>query len=660
MPLSDIEVAAIVSAEEVQSIGYPGGDDTSEIQHNRKILLDYYNQKKYGDEIEGMSQIVTSDVADVVNATIPELIRRFTQGRYIAKFNCDDDEESNQKTEYANHVFNAENDPVQILGDLFKDGNLQYTGVVKTTWDETQTSSEENFNGLTEIDLARLQLEKNLEILEIDEDDETGLFNVKAKKIINNGKTLIETVPPDEILISRRARSFIDPPFIGQRTPKTRSELIKMGFDKKLVKSLPTDVEVDNQVKNARNDELQSYIEENPTSDASKDVVYLGEYYVYMDVDQDGISELWQVFWAGEKILEKNRVDDNPYCVYVPIPMPHKAIGTCLADQVADKQYWKSTLVRQASNNIYATNFNRVSANERVNLDDLLTPRHGGVVRIKDSAPVGDAILPIPVQNQVPAILQMIEYVDSAIEKQTGITSYNQGVDTESLNKTAYGFRGIRDMSQMRIELMARIAANGAIKRIFEKIISLAKVHVEDVVVVKNGTKTTEITPSQWSSQHECMIDVGIGSGDRQEKIANLSLIYQEQKELKDKGSPLVDDQRMYNTLDKVTTEVGLKGASTYFNDPEKPEDLLRAENEQLKLIVQQMQGQLETVAPLLSAEKMKADAKLQETVIKEQNKAEIEIAKLQQKDRHHDDDMVVKLTEIEAENKVDVPGSAI
>lgn len=660
MTLSDKSIAAIIAAEEVRAIGYPGGHDSSEVQYNRKVLLDYYNQKKYGDEVEGMSTIVTSDVADMVNSVQPELVRRFTQGKYIAKFRCEDENESSEKTEYANYVLTGENDPVKILGSMFFDGNLQYTGVVKVTWSEEQTSEENHYENLTDLDLIRLQLDPNLEITSIEKDEETDLFDVSTKKILSNGKTVIENIPPDELLVADRARDFSDPPFIGQRTPKTRSELIEMGIPKKVVESLPVDAEVDNQVKTARNEDVQIYIEENPTSDASKDIIYLGEYYIKMDVDEDGISELWQVLWAGGKVLEKTRVDDNPYCVYVPIPIPHRAVGTCIAEQVADKQYWKSTLVRQANNNIYATNFNRVIANQRVNLDDLLTPRHGGVVRVKDNGPIGDAVTPMPVQSQVPAILQMIDYVDSSIEKQTGVTSYNQGVDTESLNKTATGFRGIRDMSQMRIELMARIAANGSIKRMFEKIIKLAKIHVEDSINLRTGGQGVSINPSQWSSEDECIIDIGLGSGDRQEKIANLSLIYQEQKELKTNGSALVDDQKMYNTLDKVTTEVGLKGAASYFNDPSQPEDAILAENEQLKATIDQLSQQLQAVAPLLEAEKIKAEVKLQETMMKEQNKAEIEIAKLQQKDRHHDDDVSIKLTEIEAENKVDVPGALI
>lgn len=657
MTLSISVIEQIIRSEEKESIGFSG--EGSQVQQNRKVLLDYYNQKPYGDEIEGMSQIVTSDVADQVNAMQPELIRRFTQAKHIAQFRCRSDEESNQKTEYASWVFNAQNDAVNILGDMFFDANLQYNGVVKVAWDDSKELSEKNWSGLDQLDLIRVQSDSSLEIKKIEQDEETGLFDVSAEQTTSTGRHEITNIPPNELLIARRARDFIDPPFIGQRTPKTRSDLLEMGLprDKVLRLSKESD-DIDDQVKNARNRDLHSPTEENPTSDPSKDIIYLGEYYVKMDVDEDGVSELWQVFFADNMVLEMTRVDDNPYCVHVPIPMPHKAIGTCIAEQVADKQYWKSTLVRQASNNVYATNFNRIAVNERTKLDDLLTPRHGGVVRIKGSDAVQSSIMPMPVVNQVPAVLQMIEYVDSAIEKQTGITGYNQGIDSESLNKTATGFRGIRDMSQMRIELVSRIAASGAVKRIFEKIIALAELHVEDSVEFKNGKKLYQITPSEWQESHECHIDIGLGSGDRQEKIMNLNMLYAEQKELKAVGSPLVDDGKMYTILDKISTEVGLKGADNYFNDPSQPDELLKAENEQLRFVVEELKAQLEN--PLTEAEQIRADSKIQETFMREQNKAGIERAKLEQQERHHNDEMAVKLTDIETKQKTNVPGSLV
>lgn len=664
--LSDHEISAIVSAEEEQAIGYLG--EGSEIQQNRATLLDYYNQRPYGDEIEGQSQVVTSDVSDVVEGMLPQLLRLFTQGRHIVKFEPTkegEEQECEQKTEYANWVFQKCNDPVLILHNMFKDALLQYTGAVKVCWDDSEEVKEENYQGLSEQEVQMLGVDENYRIKSIDQNDNG--FNVEGERVNSTGRVSIENIPPDELLIARRARDFDKPPFIAQRTPKTRSELLEIGFDKEIVMSLGKDEEADNTVKLARDYNLEEGFDSNPTGDRSKDIVYLTESYIWMDADEDGISELWQTFTCEGKVLEKTRVDNHPFCVCVPVPMPHRAIGSCPAEQVADLQFLKSTLVRQMLNNVYATNYNRTIVNERVDLDDLLTPRAGGVIRVDGSGPVGDSVTPMVTQNQVPAVLQAIEYTDTMREIRTGITRYNQGLDTESLNKTATGFQGIRDMSQMRIELIARIFADTGVKKIFEKIVELSSKYQNEQIQLRVSGQPYEFDPSSWNYKTNCRIDIGLGSGDRNEKIANLNYFYQQQKELMQLGSPLVDSKKLYNTLDKVAVEVGLKGAETYFNDPEVPTELLMAEIERLTRENQQMMAIVEQKNQLAEAEATKGqfelaknqannEAKLQQ----ERLKSVAKMAELEQNDHHHDDNMAVELTKIEAEYNKQVPGSVI
>jgi hypothetical protein len=662
--LSDSQIANIVSAEEEQAIGYLG--EGSEIQQNRATLLDYYNQKPFGDEIDGQSKFVTSDVMDVVEGMLPALLRLFTQGKHIGKFrsNTDgSDEECEKKTEYAHWVFSQCHDSTLILHDMFKDALLQYTGITKIYWDEKEESLHEKYQGVSGEELIALRIDKNFEITKIYE-TEKGLC-VEGNRVNSTGRVKIDNIPPDELLLARRSRNFIAPPFIGQRTPKTRSDLLQMGFDKDAVDSLgKDDQEIDNTVKLARDHDLESGHDYNPTGDRSKDVIFLGEYYIYIDVDEDGISELWQVFMAEGKILEKKRVDDHPYCVAIPIPIPHRAIGTCPADQVADLQLLKATLVRQMLNNIYATNYNRMVVNDRVDLDDVLTPRAGGLVRVDGVGAIGDSIMPLVTSNQIGEILQSIEYTDTMREIRSGVTRYNQGLDTESLNKTATGFQGIRDMSQMRIEMIARIFSS-TVKRMMEKIVELGSKYQDEQIQLRVHGKVLDIDPSAWRYKADCELSIGVGSGDRQEKVANLSYFYQQQKDLMQQGSPLVDSKKLYNTLDKVSAEVGLKGAESYFNNPERPEELIIAENEQLKRLLSQYEQNAQN--PLAEAEMIKANAQLQlkeleaqVKILQEQLKASAKSADLDQKDRHHDDEMAVRLTEIEAQNKVNVAGSLI
>lgn len=664
MKMPDSEINAIVAAEERDSI-----DFQTQIGQDRAKLMDYYNCRPYGDEIEGQSQVVTSDVSDVIEGMLPSLVRIFTQGKNIAYFESDRpeyDREAAQKTAYANWVFTRQNDGTLILHNMFKDALLQYTGTVKVYWDESKEVTKERYRGLSLFELQKLQLDEETEIEEQEERQEfvqgtpVSVYDVVVKRTTIVGKTRIDNVPPEEFLISRRARDFKNPPFIGHRTPKTRSQLILMGFDKDVVETLPADEYFDFQMseeKNARYWNYDGLYDVNP-GDPSNDIIYLGEYYVYLDTDGDGIAELWQVFRAGNQVLGKEQVDEHPFCVVVPIPIPHRAIGSCPGEQVADIQYLKSTLMRQALNNIYQTNYMRTIVNERVDLDDLLTPRAGGIVRVNDDGPIGDSLQPLVVQPIAEPILRMMEYVDVMREVRTGVTRYNQGLDSEALNKTATGFKGIMEASQQRLDMIARIFADTGVRDIFRKIVKLAMQYQNDALQIRVLGEPLEVDPTSWRNNLDCRLDVGLGSGDRQEKIINLNAILAIQQGLIQSGSPLTDQGKMYNTLDKLAVEVGLKDAGLYFNNPTQPQELLQAQVEQLTTMVQQMQAQMQN--PLAEVEQIKAQAKLAAEQQQQQFDSQKMLLEMEQRQREFQANYLTKLTELELKYGQNVPGSMV
>src|SRR3546814_14191081 len=76
------ELLAVVDAEFTQSMGAPGGDISTE----RAKAWDFYLSTPLGHEIEGQSQVVTSDVADVVDSIMPSLLRLLTTADNMVSF----------------------------------------------------------------------------------------------------------------------------------------------------------------------------------------------------------------------------------------------------------------------------------------------------------------------------------------------------------------------------------------------------------------------------------------------------------------------------------------------------------------------------------------------------------------------------------------------
>lgn len=657
--LTDDQIRNIVLSEAAGAISYIGDSDLAK---NRETLMDYYNQKPFGDEVEGQSSVVTSDVSDVVETMLSGLMKLFTQGDILGRFKPiggDTEEEADQKTKLINYAFTEQNNGVLVLHNMMKDALLQYTGVVKAYWDDSKRTENRKYKGLSPMEFQKLTLDESINLIKVEESgSELGpTFDVEVEKEISNGQLKYVGIPPEEFLINDDARDFVTPRFIGQRSPKTRSQLKQMGFNSKIVDQIPADEIIsDTGEKQARYEDIETTGAD--TNHSPNEQIYLIECYMDIDVNEDGITECWKIFIAGDQMLDKERVDEHPFCCITPIPIPHRAIGTCPADQVADIQYWKSTLVRQMNNNVYQVNYSRTLANQRVNFDDLLNPVAGGVIRVEDEGSVSDSVMPFVVQPQTDAILQGIEYVDSSREIRTGVTRYGQGMDGEALNKTATGFLGIKESSQERQEQVARIFAATGIKDLFRKGIKILSQYQDTPMQIRVSGAPLEIDPSTWRHDLDCAVVVGVGAGERAERISNLNYILAKQEQYLAQGVPVTDPTKLYNTLERLIVETGLRDAESYFNDPSRPKELAEAENWILKQQMAALQQQMGN--PLTQMEEIKANAKLQDTMIKQQ----AEMAKFQQEQQQDQEQFIqeeaTKRTELELKYSQNVPGSAV
>lgn len=677
--LSDSQILNLVIQARDYSIGY--GDRIGE---KRETLMDYYYMRPYGNEIEGRSEYVSSEVSDVVETLAPIILNTFTRSYDLFDVSYDDpeqEEEAKEKAALLNHCFFKLNQGSKLLLDATKDALLQYTGSMKASWAEESKVVEENITNLSNLDVLALEEEDGVEIVQVLERDiEVGgvpiqVFDAKIKRTLTNSKVVIDTVAPENTLVSPSARCFHKPPSLGERTLKRRSELLEMGFDKEIVDNIPAyDADEDNSGQASARYYDQNYDRGYHTLHKPNDQVWLTELYIYLDVDGDGIAELWQVFEAGDQLLEKNIMEEHPYGVLVSIPIPHKAIGTCPAEQVAYLQFTKSTLVRHMLDNVYQTNFQRFAINERVDLDDLLTPRPGGAVRIDGEEPVNGSIEPLITTPQVQQILASLDFLDVSQEKRAGVTRFNQGLNPNDLNQTATGFLGIDEYSQQRVGLIMKSFAEGGLKALGNKILRLYAANAEGPIKVGSKAGIMNIDPSQWRFDLDAYVRVSIANGSRQERLINLNNILERQVQAIQKGSVLADEAKVYNTLEDIIQELGIKDASLYFNDPEIPVEVLQAENEQLKAQVQEFQQILEGQNPLAEAEQIKAQAELIKAQIRkdEANQKDLlKAAELEQKDQHFQQELAAKdekerqdlvkdLTEMELKYNKNVPGSSV
>ena len=605
--VTELELKNIIGQEINNSMGYMGGN----LSAQRKKSLEYYMGEPLGTEIDGRSQVVSTDVADTIETILPNLLKIFTASDQTVKcepVKAEDVALAEQATNYINYIFNKDNDGFSILYTWFKDALIEKNGIVKVYWDESEKVEQETYENLNEQEYKILTDNDDVEVVEeesfVDEKAKEQLEQIKAlaeaqgqvmediptpklynciiKRTTSSGKVKIENIPPEEFLIQKSAKSIEDADFVAHRVLKTRSDLIQMGFDRDIVDDLPTQNTV------TMNDERLARfadIDESPLHDApdeSTQDIEIYECYVKIDMDGDGIAELRKVIVAGgnaNTILENMPCDFIPFCSLTPVPMPHRFYGRSVSELVEDVQLVKSTVMRQLLDNMYLTNNNRVAIMDgMVNLDDLLTSRPGGVVRTKQ--PPSQVMLPMQNQTISQQAFPLLEYLDTVRETRTGVTRYSQGLDADSLNKTATGVNTIMSQSQMRMELIARVFAETGVKDLFRRIFELTVKYQNKERIVELNNKFVPVSPTEWKNRYNISINVGLGAGSKDQQIVMLNNILQKQLQAfqlqGNKEYPMVTLKNIYNSLAKIIEEAGLKNVENYFVNPDEGKDLIQ------------------------------------------------------------------------------------
>ena len=656
--MDELTLNAILDAEIGEAVSYVYGNN-SKIANDRAKALDYYMGEPFGNERDGRSSVVSTDVQDTVESILPALLKIFFAGDEIVQYQPvkqGDEKFSKQATEYGNYIFTKDNNGFMIFYTWFKDALLQRNGFVMPYWKINKKTVTESYTGLSDNDLALLGQDKTVEIVEASESYQAPIImpgqppvmltDVKIRRHVEEGRVCIETIPPEYVIISRGSKDMESARLSGYRCRKTISELLEEGYSKDDL----ADVETSDDYVAQSSEEIARWRDEQgyqtgsdsmgvDSEDRSRKQVWVSTLYIRVDWDGDGKAELRRIIRAGGstggKILDNEEVDSNDMSSLTPIPMPHKVFGRSVADLVMEIQLIKSTLQRQMLDALYISTDPRhkVRKESGVDLDALINSLPGGVVMMDDL----NAVEPLQTSGLPEYAFQMMEYQDSVRETRTGVTRYNQGLDGNSLNKTATGIQAIQSASQQRLELIARIFAETGIIKLFKDILRITIKHQDKARVIRLRDEWVNFDPREWNAEMDVTIAVGLGAGSREAMATHYINLIQAQE----KAFPLgiVSPQNVYNANAKLVENMGLKSPEMYFTDPEKKAQQQQGQPpkpdpEMQKL---QMQAQLEEkkLGVQVQGKQAELQADMQKHSMKLQTDKEIAAARIQADSMH-------------------------
>ena len=628
-PKTDEELVSRIEGEITDALGY-----SDVIAEQRRKAVDYYHGLPFGNEVDGRSQYVDRTVQDTIEWIKPSLMRVFASGDELVQFSPKGPEDvpmAEQATDYVNYVVRQDNPGWEIMYSWFSDALLQKNGIVKIWWNEYDEVEREEYRNLTDVELEAVASNPDVEIIEHESYDE-GMHDVVVHRTSKNGRIVIDNIPPSEFLINRDAKDIEDARFTCHRVRKTLSELREMYPDEDLdaddikggdiaapmwsTSQIDYDTEMNYpwQTETANEEALQEY--------------WLYESFLRTDWDGDGIAELRKVCSVGDKVLDNDAVDNVPFISVTPVKIPHKFYGLSIADLVMDLQQIKSTLMRNLLDNAYNQNYGRYAVLEgQANLDDLLTARPGGVVRVKSP----NAVMPLATPALEPYTFELLGYIDGIREERAGVSKYSQGMNDKALTShtTAAAVNAVMTSAQSRVELVARQFAETGVKDLMKRVYELLVKNQDRERTIRIRNEWVPVDPSQWDSSMDAVVSVALGHGNKDQQVAQLNNVLNMAANAKAKGDPMISNENMFNISAALLKAMGYQSYEDFITAPQNQQPPPPSpEQQKVQMEQQKVQAEIQN----LMADAQRDQAKVMLDAQKFEHDSKIDLAELEMK----------------------------
>lgn len=603
--LSDDELKQYVEDKLTTAMGAPG----SQIALDRLRNIEAYLAEPEGEwsppEIEDRSAVVATDVADTIEWLLPSLLRVFASNKDAIEATAKRPQfeaGAHMVTETLRWVFWDQLDGVTFLYNWAKDGLMQKVGFARVGYRNSVRATRSRYEGLTMGQVEMLAADDSVQIVgkaqrtETVEGQPLPVFDVEIVQQESDGRCTITAIPPEEMRLDNAARYGQEPQFIAQEYSRRRSELLAEGYD---VEGIGADDGLASQERTTRR---QINSRQRFDDDDEDPLLRVVDAFVRIGSEDD---QSWErVLLIGDRLFDREEVEDHDFVWWCPEPMPHVFFGHCPADRALEPQRLRTRLLRAVEDNVYLTVNGRTGVVEgEVSIDDVLDSRPGGIVRAKSR----DSVFPISQPDLSAAAWQVMQWGELWNAKRTGFSDLSKGLNSEALNDTATGVMEITERADMRCELMARHLAQ-ALQRLLTKVMRCMSRYQDVSQAVRIAGQWVDVDPREWANHYTISVRVGLGSGNRDREVAQLTQLMQVQQGLMQAG--MVPPPAAITLARKLARAMGQDSPEQLFPDPPPPGPA----QPPLPLLIEQEKGRV-TIAveqQRLQADLQKAQATLQ------------------------------------------------
>ena len=540
----------------------------------------YYADKNYYKNrfpiLSKTSDLVSTDVADTIEWALPSLMKVFTGSDEvitIAGVTEEDDTKAETMQELLVYQLQRQNKFFPILYNWMKDALITGMGIIKCYWERTEGYTTEQTT-LNNEALQALQ-QTGVPIVSIEGPDIYGDFVVtyQSPYYVKNAPK-IENILVSDFIYSSDAKSLEEANFVAQKRKVTMSYLRER--EAQGVYANIDEIKTEDFRQSKKESPIEQVIGDKYNDltfnqeDKARLEVVIYECYTKMDINGDGILEDMIITICGDTIIriEQNYMGRHPFFTISPTKDPHRIwVKRSYAELIGELQDLKVALTRQIMHNVALNNDPKMLlAEDAINIDDYIQGRK--VIRMKSGHSLNEVAMPMPVHPLSPQTFQFLEYIEGQKENRTGITRYNQGLDANSLNKTATGISAILGQSSQRLELIARMFAETGIYELFRFMVSLNQKFIDQNTVIRLTNKSLKINPEDLTGNFDLVVNAGISIATKESTIMATQTLLTALMQANAGGYMVSTPENIYNLFKKWIESIGFKNYGDYITDP--------------------------------------------------------------------------------------------
>lgn len=657
-PLDQNQIEGIVSKAIQDAVDFI----EAEISPQRIKAQRYFDMETDLEHEEGRSKVVATKCREVVRGIKPSLQRVFLASNKPVEFvprGPEDVQAAEQATQFINYKF-QKHDGYRLINDVFQDALVKKAGIAHVYYNEKMDAEIHTFTELNDDEFTLLINDDEVEVLEHETEvtmtvDEMGveagipLHSVKISRQKKHGEICIEAIPPEDFFVDRNSRSIDQFYVCGHSTEMRVADLLAMGFKIEDLDGLDsTEYSVmDDEAEFERRGYTIDEGEDENISAASKKIT-VTEAYMELDIEGTGIPKLYQFICVGAnyKLLNFYEADHAPYAIFEVDPEPHAFFGTSLVDLVMNDQDAATSMLRGILDNAALVNNPAMQIIDgQVAVDDLLSNEIGRIVRVKAAGAISEMAVPFTAAQTLPAL----QYFDQLVDNKTGVSKMAQGLDPEVLKSaTATSVAASIEGQAGQAEVIARNLAEGGMRRLFKLMLELYVKNTDKNEIMQMNGQFVPVDPRAWSTDMDLSVNVGIGTGREQERLATLQMAFQIQQQIYQTYGPtngLVTLTQLRNTMADIMALGGVRNADRYFlpMTPEIEQQMMQMAQQQQQMMAQQQQ-QTDPTQALMQIEGMKSQTRAQVDMMKAQMDQQYKMHKAAMDDDLQRDEMAQDL----------------